>query len=417
MTELTLEKAAQTTPVMSLTDTEAAGIDLDKMRKYRLGRLREQLIRQDVGACVLMGPYSIRYATGFSNCAIYQSHIEAGYLFVPAEGPVVLFDGDVGPVTGPGLGTIDEIRDDVLPLSYFYGGPRLDEWYAKWADQIIDLFKRHCGGSRRLAVERASTRAATAFAAHDVEVVDAVDVVEAARIIKSPEEILCMNATLAAAEDGMWRMREALRPGITEVELWSHLWAANIEWGGGWCECRLMSSGDRTNPWQQEASHRMIRAGELVAFDTDMIGPFGYCSDVSRTYFCGPGRPSDEQKDLYKRAHEEVHHNIDLMRPGASFRDITYGGFRQPDRFRALRYPVLAHGVGMSDEWPAIYYPEDEPQTGYDGTLETGMTVCVESYVGEVGGRQGVKLEQQILVTDGGNEVLSRFPFERELLA
>ena len=82
MTDLTLERAAHTTPVVSLSDTEPAGIDLDRMRRYRLGRLREQLAAQDVGACVLTSPYSIRYATGFRNCAVYQTHIEAGYLFV-----------------------------------------------------------------------------------------------------------------------------------------------------------------------------------------------------------------------------------------------------------------------------------------------------------------------------------------------
>ena len=416
MVELTLEQAAHTTPVTGLSDTEAAGIDLDKMRKYRLGRIREQLVKLDYAACVLLSPYSIRYATGFRNCAIYQTHIQAGYLFVPAEGPVILFDGEVGPVTGPGLGTIDEIRHDVVPLSYFYGGPRLDQWFADWARQMAELVERHGGGNNRLAIERAGTRGPLAFDGLNVDVVDAVDVIEPARVIKSPEEILCMNVAIAAAEDGMWRMREALRPGLTEVELWSHLWAANTEWGGDWIECRLLTSGDRTNPWLQEASHRRIRAGELLAFDTDMVGPFGYAADVSRTYFCGPGRPSDEQKDLYKRAFDEIQHNLELMKPGAAFGDITRQGFRQPEKFRAQHYPVLAHGIGMSDEWPTIFYPDDHEKFGHDGCLEPGMTVCVESYVGEVGGAQGVKLEQQIVITETGNIVLSRFPFEEELL-
>ena len=69
----------------------------------------------------------------------------------------------------------------------------------------------------------------------------------------------------------------------------------------------------------------------------------------------------------------------------------------------------------MSDEWPAIYYPQDEAFI-YDGELAPGMTMSVESYVGEVGGREGVKLEQQILITEDGHELLARFPFEDELL-
>ena len=411
---LTLKEAARTTPPPAVTDTEA-GLDLVKLRAYRLGRLRAQLIAKDIAACVLLSPYSVRYATGVRNCAIFQTHIAAGYLFVPAEGPTVYFDSPPGLFTAKDLETVDELRTDVLPLSHMFAGDRFGEWAAKWAGQMADLLQAHGGGNRRLAVEWAGPRAVAALAELGVEVSDAAEVIEPARAIKSPEEVLCMNAAIAAAEDGMWRMRNALEPGLSEVELWSHLWCANIEAGGDWIECRLLSSGDRTNPWQQEASSRRIRAGELVCFDTDMVGPFGYCADISRAYFCGPGRPSDEQRELYGRAYEEVHHNLGLMKPGAGFRELTEKSFRQPERFRAQHYPVLAHGVGMSDEWPAIFYPEDA-EFIYDGALAPGMTLSVESYVGEVGGLEGVKLEQQILITEDGHELLAKFPFEDELL-
>ena len=160
---------------------------------------------------------------------------------------------------------------------------------------------------------------------------------------------------------------------------------------------------------------RRVRPGELLCFDTDMIGPFGYAADISRAYFCGPGRPSALQRELYRLAHEEVHHNIELMRPGASFREIVEKAYVRPEIYRAQHYPVLAHGIGMSDEWPAIYYPEDAAYA-YEGVLEAGMTICVESYMGAVGGPEGVKLEQQILVTESGPIVLSKFPFEDALL-
>jgi len=411
---LTLAEAARKTPPPVATDTEAS-VDLVRMRAYRLGRLRQQLVKNDIAACVLLSPYSIRYATGVRNCAIFQTHIPAGYLFVPAAGPTVYFDSPPGLFTARDLETVDELRTDVLPLSYMFASDRLGEWSKRWAGQIADLLAGHGGGTRRLAVEWAGPRAVAAFEALGVEVFDAADVVEPARVLKSPEEVLCMNAAIAAAEDGMWRMRNALQPGMSEVELWSRLWCANVEAGGDWIECRLLSSGDRTNPWQQEASSRKIRPNELVCFDTDMVGPFGYCADISRAFFSGPGKPSDEQRELYSRAFEEVHANLELMRPGAGFRELTEKSFRQPERFREQHYPVLAHGVGMSDEWPSIYYPQDAAFV-YDGELAPGMTLSVESYVGEVGGREGVKLEQQILVTEDGHEILARFPFEAALL-
>src|SRR5262249_40936982 len=75
----------------------------------------------------------------------------------------------------------------------------------------------------------------------------------------------------------------------------------------------------------------------VIAFDTDMIGPFGYTVDISRTFHCGPGRPSGEQRDLYKRAYEEVMHNMTLIRAGVNFRDLTEKAFRQPEQFLGNR--------------------------------------------------------------------------------
>ncbi|MCE3247782.1 MAG: aminopeptidase family protein [Geminicoccaceae bacterium] len=156
----------------------------------------------------------------------------------------------------------------------------------------------------------------------------------------------------------------------------------------------------------------MIEAGDLVGFDTDLIGPYGYCADISRTWLCGDGRAIAAQTDLYRLAREQIAHNLDLVRPGLALREFSEQAFRLPERYRANRYSVVAHGVGLCDEYPAVYYPEDAAQSGYDGVLEANMTICLESYVGAAGGGEGVKLEQQLLITATGAEVLSHYPFE-----
>lgn len=411
---LTLEQAAYKTPPTQLVDTEGI-IDIPRLRAYRLQRVREQIKAHDYGAIVLFDPLSIRYSTGVRNCALYQTHIHAGYLFIPAEGPVVYFEAEPGRFSGAQLETIDELRDDVLPLSYMFAGYRAQEWAWQWAQQIADLVDQHAGGNRRLGVERVGTCATAALADLSVQVKDTAGVLAAARAIKSPEEILCMNCAIAVAEDGMARMRAALRPGLTEVEIWSLIWQANIQRGGEWIEYRLLSSGDRTNPWQQEASSRMIRPGELLVFDCGMIGPFGYSADISRAFFCGPGKPTRQQKQLYSQAHAEVQHNAQLLQAGASFEAIVAKRYIQPDGLGDQPYPCLMHGIGMGDEWPVLYYP-GEQQFAYSGVLQPGMVMCVESYVGEVGGYEGVKLENMVLVTSSGPITLSRFPFEDELL-
>ena len=83
--------------------------------------------------------------TGVRNCTLFQMHIQAGYLFIPADGPVVYFDSEPGRNTGATLETIDEIRDDILPLSYMFAGPRHEEWTKNWAEQMDDLIRTHCG--------------------------------------------------------------------------------------------------------------------------------------------------------------------------------------------------------------------------------------------------------------------------------
>ena len=85
--------------------------------------------------------------------------------------------------------------------------------------------------------------------------------------------------------------------------------------------------------------------------------------------------------------------------------------FRLPEECRKNRYSVVLHGVGLCDEYPCAYYPEDA-EKAYDRVLEPGMALCVESYIGKEGGHEGVKLEDQILITETGIERLSIFPLD-----
>ena len=252
---------------------------------------------------------------------------------------------------------------------------------------------------------------------HDIEVFDGVDIIEAARLIKSPDEIDCMRWSIAVAEIAAETMIAAIRPGVTEAQLWGLLNYCNLANQGDWHDGRMLASGPRTNPWLQEASGRAVEAGDLVAFDTDMIGPGGYMADLSRTVHCGPTAPTARQRELYRVAHDEVEHNLRLMRPGMTFAALREQAFDVPEEFHAQAYPALIHGVGICDEWPRVDQRFQPFPMRYDGTLEPGMVVCVESYIGAVGETDGVKLEQQVLITDDGHEQLTTFPYDERLLA
>ena len=202
---------------------------------------------------------------------------------------------------------------------------------------------------------------------------------------------------------------------MTEAQLWGLLNYANLANNGDWHDGRMLASGPRINPWMQEATLRRVESGDLVGFDTDMIGPQGYCADISRTLHCGPAMPPRRQKELYRLALDEIAHNLQLIRPGITLDAFQEQAFVPPEAFHQNAYTCVIHGVGMSDEYPRVN-PIFRGPNPYSGTLEAGMIICVESYMGAVGERDGVKLEQQVLVTSDGYEMLSSDPLEPSLL-
>jgi Xaa-Pro aminopeptidase len=158
----------------------------------------------------------------------------------------------------------------------------------------------------------------------------------------------------------------------------------------------------------------MVRDGELVAFDTDMAGPLGYFADVSRTYLCGDRKPTAEQRELYAFGYRFIQDTIPLFRPGASLVEIGEKAPVFPAKYAANRYVVLAHGAGMSDEWPAVYFP-DMSWSGFGNDpdlVEEHMVICVEALVAEENRGESVKLEEQIIVTARGPELISRAPYD-----
>jgi len=160
----------------------------------------------------------------------------------------------------------------------------------------------------------------------------------------------------------------------------------------------------------------VIEDGDLLSFDTDLVGPYGFCCDISRTWLVGDGQPTNEQRSLYQIATEQMQANFEMLGPGVTFRELSTKSRELPPDCMPTRYGVLYHGVGLCDEYPSIRYSVDFEHHGYDGELEVGMCICVESYVGRHGGGEGVKLEDQCLITETGYELLSTYPWDDRLM-
>jgi len=395
---------------------ESNGIDLASIRRYRQNRIRTQMSKIGIAALILSDPVNIRYATGTRNMQVFSSRNTPSRYLLLTEHRSILFEFTGCLHLADGFDTVDEVRPS-MTASYVAAGPDIAAREIAWAQSIATDLRDLVGDGATVGMERMNAGSVLALAAQNFNIVDAQQPVEMARAIKSPEEMKCVIASIRATEDAVGALRTAIKPGITENELWSVLHQSVIARNGDYCETRLLNSGHRSNPWFQECASKLIEANELIALDTDVVGCHGYYADFSRTFHAGPDSPTEAQKTLYQIAHEQVHHNMDLIKPGMSFSEYAEKAWDIPDQYFANRYYLSAHGVGMTGEYPYLYHRADFDDAGYDGELEPGMTICVESYIGEENGREGVKLEQQLLVTDDGHEVLSLFPFEDSLLS
>lgn len=395
---------------------ESKDIDLRAVRLYRLGRVRDKMAKYGIDAIILSDPINIRYTTGSRNMQVFcMRNAPSRYLLLTANRSI-LFEFTGCQHLGEGYETIDEVRV-AKTASFVAAGPEIEERERLWATEMGSLIIELVGRNNvTLGLERLNANISIALRDYGFRIVDAQKPVEMARAIKSPEEIKCIVASLRATEVAVGKLRDAIRPGLTENELWSVLHKSVIEQNGDYCETRLLSAGQRTNPWFQETTSYIIKENELIALDTDVVGCHGYYSDFSRTFHSGPNPPTEKQKELYKVAYEQVNYNIGILKPGITFREYADLAWDIPEKYYTNRYYLSAHGCGMTGEYPYLYHRGDFPDAGYDGVIEPGMVICVESYIGEEGGSQGVKLEQQVLITETGLRLLSEFPFEVTLL-
>lgn len=403
---------------LAFREWDALGLEvpnLDSMREYRLERLCRELRKHDYAGILLFDPLNIRYASDSTNMQLWISHNPARACFVSADGYIVLWEFHRCEHLSAHLPLIREIRGGA-GFFYFLSGDRGEEHAKRFALDVDEVVRAQAGDNRRLAIDKIEILGLRALEQIGLEIFEGQEVTEIARVVKGPDEIKALYCATAACEASMVKMQEAIYAGQSESDIWAVLHAENIKRGGEWIETRICSSGPRTNPWFQEAGPRIIDDGELLALDTDLIGPYGMCCDISRTWLCGDVEPGAEQKDLYRVAYEHIMTNQELLRPGITFRELTEKGLRLPEEYRDQRYGVMMHGVGLCDEYPAIYYPEDLESDGYDGIVEAGMVFCVEAYIGAVGGKNGVKLEEQVVITTNGIEKMSKYPFEEVLL-
>jgi Xaa-Pro aminopeptidase len=408
---------------LAFGEWEAAGLtlpNLQKMREFRHARLTQHVVDRDYGGVLMFDPLNIRYATDTTNMQLWNTHNPFRAVLVCADGYMVIWDYKNAPFLADFNPLVRESRSGAS-MFYFAAGDKVEQAADSFVNQVRDLMKEHGGGSNRLAVDKIMVPGLRALERAGFEVMEGEEVTEKSRSIKGPDEILALRCAQHACETACYEMESAARAGVplgnmSEDDIWAVLHAENIRRGGEWIETRLLASGPRTNPWFQECGPRIVQNNEIVAFDTDLIGAYGMCVDISRTWWIGDEKPRPDMVDAMKHGVEHIMTNMELLKPGVSFKDLVFGGHQLAPEYDRLKYGCRMHGVGLCDEWPLISYPDKYVEGAFDYELQPGMMLCVEALISPDGGDFSIKLEDQVLVTEDGYENLTKYPFDPALM-
>ena len=387
-----------------------APLDVRVLNTERLGRAQATMRAAGLPAALLFDPGNVRYVTCDGQHLVFNQHCAFRWALVFADDEPILWEGpDEKHVSRSRWG--GEIRD-ASGFSYFGSGADSRRDARAAIGEVVSELEARGLQRAPLGVDRAEAVAFLELAAHGVKIVDAAPILETARAVKTPLELAVHRDNARLVDEAVRAFLPSLTPGRTENELWGELARQTFAHGALHSEARLLCSGPRTNPWMQEASHRVVENGDLVAFDTDLVGPHGYLTDISRTYLCGDRPATREQCEVYRAAYTFVHESIPEFLPGRSFVELGEKlGALMPEKFRQQRYPFIAHGCGAVDEYPVVKLGVNHP-----GVLEPGMVISVEGYMGAVGGTVGAKYEEQIIITEGEPELISHAPVDDRLL-
>ncbi|SMX32244.1 dimethylsulfonioproprionate lyase DddP [Octadecabacter ascidiaceicola] len=408
---------------LAFNEWAAAGLtlpNLEAMREYRWKRLTQHIVDRDLGGLLMFDPLNIRYATDSTNMQLWNTHNPFRAVLLCADGHMVIWDYKNSPFLSEFNPLVAEQRSGAS-MFYFSNGNKGLQAASSFADEVKYLMRAHAGSNMRLAVDKIMVDGLRALETRGFTVEEGEEVTEHARSVKGPDEILAMRCANHACETACKSMEDFARAHsgngtTTEDDIWAILHAENIKRGGEWIETRLLASGPRTNPWFQECGPRITRPNEILAFDTDLIGSYGICIDISRTWWIGDEKPRPDMIEAMKHAVEHIETNMQMLKPGVNIQDLSRNTHVLHDKYQKQKYGCLMHGVGLCDEWPMVAYPDKMVEGAFDHELEVGMVICVEALVSPEGGDFSIKLEDQVLITEDGYENLTTYPHDDALM-
>src|SRR5690242_18349992 len=392
-------------------------IDLDRLREQRLARLKETLAASDLGALLTFDFANIRYMTS-THIGTWAMDKLIRFALLPRGGEPVVWDfGSAArhhQLYNPWLDGAQRARAGISTLrGAFHPDAGIAEEVAR---KIRDELAERGLADQPVGVDVVEPPVLFALQRAGLSIVDGQQVFLEARRIKTPDEIGLLAQACAMVDAAYEQLYEFLRPGVRENECVGLVSKVLYDLGSEYVEGVNAISGERCSPHPHVFSDRLIRPGDPAFFDI-LHSHLGYRTCYYRTFAVGSA--SRAQRDAYVRCREYMDQAIALVKPGATTADIVSPwpraeefGFPDETAWFGL---LFGHGVGLSI-WEKPIFSRlvslDHPEP-----LEEGMVFALETYWPASDGWSAARIEEEVVVTADGCEVITKFPAEELLVA
>lgn len=392
-------------------------VDFERLRAYRLERVRRQLENFELGALLLFETSNIRYATS-THIGYWAFNKGERYALVTRQGGPWIWD--FGSAARAHRLQLPDLYDEENSRGGNTGlqgaiAPSAGLHAAAMAE-IRDVLADQGLADAPVGVDMAETSIFLELQAQGFDVRDGQQPMMLAREVKSPDEIMLLSQACAMVDGVYQHIFEALKPGIRESQIVALATAYLFDVGAETVEAVNSIAGERCSPHPHVFSDRLLRPGDQAYFD--IINVFnGYRTCYYRTF--AVGRASQPQRDAFKQAREWMDAAIDLVRPGVTTDEIArvwpeaheYGFENEMEAF-GLQF---GHGVGVGlHERPIISRLNSltEPIE-----IVEGMVFALETYAPAGDGRSAARIEEEVVVTAEGPQVITLFPCEELMVA
>src|ERR671933_904243 len=417
-----LQTIARRSEEMGIHTYGAMGVDweervrFDRLREERLQRIKAQLAASDMGALLCFDMTNIRYVTATHIGTWAQDKLNRFCLLPQGDQPIMWDFGAAArhhQLYNPWLGDgrsragISTMRGAMSPES-----GRAEDVARKIR---VELEERGLLGEP-VGLDAVEPAVLFALQAEGIEVVDGQQLMQQARVIKTRDEVTLLNTACMMVDAAYEELYRAMRPGMRENECVGLVNKVLYDMGSEHVEGVNAISGERCNPHPHVYTDRALRPGDPAYFDI-LHSFMGYRTCYYRTFAVGSA--SRALVDAYKRCRYYLDAAIALIRPGATTADVVKVwpkaeefGFPDEEAAFALQF---GHGVGLSI-WEKPIFSRlvslDHPEE-----IREGMVFALETFWPAADGWSAARIEEQLVVTADGAEVITRFPAEELLVA